>query len=328
MEVTRKALLSIAMTLLVWPRPCNAQIAFGPIIAQQGTKVGTPITLETGPDDGFIACAEAVLADDYRNSNTTEAITNLSKKTNRNEIAFITGHGLPGLICTGNGMSCTGDVKLNLGLANESSWQSLAQTLRGRFSEITLLGCNVGTDQTGADFVSAVAQITQMPVRAPNSFVWCGNGKILFDQGGNWLTARPGVKLQPVEPNILTVQMKEGSAYKLKVNGAFVDIPESQISVANFQSQTLGGGQEFRSFVAGNSLQLMRQINFDAPFEINAVPAAIVTARFDLIVTRGDSRMTKHFAVLNDRIVGDSDSKGVYYRTSHEFSQRLSLMRR
>jgi hypothetical protein len=325
--LTRKRdVFFLAEALLVLWSAAVAQT--GPPIATQGSVFGKPETLETGPDNGFLECAKAVLAPDYRNNDTPEAHTNLLQQTNQPGTAVISGHGDTGQICTGGGMQCRGSQTTYMALDNEGLWKPMAQSLKGKFKQLTLLGCDVAADTSGADFISAVARDTGLTVRAPTAFVWCGNNEIVFETGGQWLEATPDKPANPIHPSLLLAQMKEGASYKLKVNGEFMSIPENEISITDFQSETLGEHREFRSFAAGNSLGLIRLIDFSSPFEVKGSPAAIVTAKFQLVINHGEQKIKKRFVVYNDRIVGDVEAPEVFYHTNHELSQRLMMMRK
>jgi hypothetical protein len=82
----------------------------------------------------------------------------------------IIGHGCPGNISVGNGMSGTGSNK-EISLDNEAVWGPQIDRLACKFcddDDVFLRGCNVGADQAGAQLLLRIARrLRCATVRAP-----------------------------------------------------------------------------------------------------------------------------------------------------------------
>jgi hypothetical protein len=93
-----------------------------------------------------------------------------------------------------------------LGNINSDFWQQFVQKSESKFESITLLGCDVGQDDEGASLLFQVAKTVQMPVRAPDSHIYCGPDGFTFDEGGDWVVATPTRRPSPHKGRNYTVQ--------------------------------------------------------------------------------------------------------------------------
>lgn len=290
-----------------------------------GPPWGSPMTMETGADNGFLPCAAGVLAPDFRNSNTTEAFNNLASKPNAGATAVLTGHGNSGLICTGNGDKC-GAAGTIMGYWNETAWGAPSDKISGSFYIFRLLGCDVGADQVGADFLFLMAKHVQRPVTAPTYLVWCGNGKVWLDPKAKWQTATPTMKPVPIPKP--TFAFAASTQMKFNVGGRMVTVPASVVHISGFRYSVPTVPGEFRSADDRMNADVKSLVNFSAPFQPGGVPAAIITAEFTLEFTTGEKKISKRFAVYNDEVAQDTTSADTFYEISSRLSERLRLLRR
>ena len=93
---------ALSITIQAQVKPDAAKVALS-----AGSSWGTPLTLETGTDQGAIACAASTLQPNLRNGNTDQAFQNLSTQPNSGSVAVIMGQGNSGTICTGDGVTAT-----------------------------------------------------------------------------------------------------------------------------------------------------------------------------------------------------------------------------
>src|SRR6266571_1409800 len=195
-------------------------------------QFGTPLTMSTGSDNGFLACAAAVLAPNFRNDNTSQAFDNLAGAQSPSTQAVISGHGNSGLICTGNGDHCgaAGTIVANW---NQAQWQASAAKIVGKFGALRLLGCDVGADQEGADLLYQMATVTKMPVDGPTYLVWCGGGNVWTDPKSKWQRATPTNKPAPIpKPTFATGR---ATTLKFKIDGKMVSVPRKSVRVTRLQ---------------------------------------------------------------------------------------------
>jgi hypothetical protein len=293
----------------------------------QAKTFGQPLTLESGPDDGFLACAAPVLRPNFVNKDTDEAFRNLGLKANASSVGVVTGHGHAGLLCTGGGNQCN-TAGTMMGLFNRPAWEQAAAKLLNQFSAVLLLGCSVGAGQEGADFLFEVAKVINMPVAAPTHWVWCEPGKISLDKDAHWQQATPQNKPKVIPRPAAKPDPPGKKAYGLSIEGKPVQVAASAVKVTDFKAMLFTGGlMVLRPAPAGTASQMLQFIDFENPLINPGVPAAMVTATIDLDVRINDRLTRKTFKVYNDELVQDSAQRGVYYNTTASFARLLLQLR-
>src|SRR5438270_4872481 len=257
--------------------------AGGPVLAAadkpkaaSGPPWGKPMTLETGPDNGFLQCAAPVLGPDFRNGNTAQALGNLHGAPNPSATAVLSGHGNSGLICTGNGDHCgaTGTI---MGYWNERDWRASVETISGQFYILRLLGCDVGADQEGAEFLFELAKVVQRPVVAPTFIVWCGHGQVWLDPKVQCQQATPTMKPKPIPKPTVTIQRAD--KLKFFISGKQVSIQASKVRATALQISKQQSSSDLLSIDSASAAEIISFIDFSHPFRPGGVPAAIVTAK-------------------------------------------------
>jgi len=285
---------------------------------------GSPMTLETGADNGFLQCVSEVLRPDYRHSATPEAFENLLRQPDSSAIAVIAGHGEPGLICTGTGDSCNENTDVDS--SNENNWKGSARSLQGKFRNLLLLGCNIGAEQKGADLLYMMAQDTQMRVVASTGLIWCdrATSSVYPQSGARWQSAGPASKPSPLPRPVYTIAAAKANAiWSFKVSGEFRSVSPDAITVTAFQFIGTGRRGEFRDLDRTRALSLLRLIDLAHPFVTSAIPGGVITAKFAIEFAVGGRTVEKHFVIYNDEIVNDLDDRQVFYRTDTRLSERL-----
>jgi hypothetical protein len=286
---------------------------------------GKPSGVETGPEavpqnQGFLQCATTILNPDFRHDNTADASQKLSLRPDPNSEAVIVGHGAPGVQCTGNGDSCTGDSSTMIAAFNLSDWQNLIGKLQGDFQSLTLLGCDVGQGTDGADLLYDIAKATQRPVRAPNSIIYCTPTGFTFASGGTWVQATPTAKPSPSYAPRYRVQPTK--TYKFKVQGTLTPLPTGSIKVLDFKHKTYRQ-REFQTLNNSDPSTLLNLIDFSKPFETNGRPGAIVTGRLRLQLIVGGKPMEREFVLYNDELLEDLTDQNIFYHVDSGFSQYI-----
>jgi hypothetical protein len=286
---------------------------------------GKPSGVETGPEvvpqnQGFLQCATNVLNPDFRHDNTADASQKLSLRPDPNSEAVIVGHGAPGVQCTGNGDSCTGDNSTMIAAFNVSDWQKLIAKLQGDFQSLTLLGCDVGQGTDGADLLYDIAKAAQRPVRAPNSIIYCTPTGFTFAAGGTWVQATPTAKPSPSYAPGYRVQPTK--TYKFKVHGGLTSLPAGSIKVLDFKHRTYRQ-REFQTLRSSDPSALLSLIDFGKPFETTGRPGAIVTGRLRLELTLGSKPVEREFVLYNDELLEDLTNLDVFYHVDSGLSQYI-----
>jgi hypothetical protein len=191
-----------------------------------GPPWGSPMTMETGSDNGFLQCAASALGPNFRNGNTDQAFQSLSTQPNAANVAVIVGHGNSGLICTGDGDHCGSTATTIIETYTQATWKPSAAKIAGRFYMLRLLGCDTGADQSGADLLFELAKVIERPVIAPTYLVWCGSGKVWLDPKARWQQATPTMKPNPIPKPTFT--LAASSRYKFKLDDKTTSVPPSQ----------------------------------------------------------------------------------------------------
>src|ERR1043165_6407042 len=209
-------LLPVVMIFLAMPLPPRELVA--PVTAT------TPLTLETGPDNGFLPCAEHVLNPLLRNQTTDVAFTNLDSVASTAPESVMIGHGDTGSLCTGDGNQCGATAGTIMGDFNETRpgdrWDMAAGAERDKFASLVMYSCDTGANNEGADFLFALAKRINRRACAPTYLVWCGDGKIFLDERAKWQCAKPSGRPRKIDKP--TTGFPVPSVYKIKNGSAIV----------------------------------------------------------------------------------------------------------
>jgi len=283
---------------------------------------GFTATVEYDESDGFLNCKE--LVDLPRHNSNTSAFQNLSDHPNPASEAFIVGHGTTAGICTGDGAFCdTTETSLNLN--DGSIWKPSASNLVGKFSKLTIFGCSVGRYPEGADFVAAMAEATQMTVRAPTGNVWCVENHLSLGSDVDWIEAKPGQKPEHKDGPIYTVP--EGLLYKLSIKGELTGVQPQEVHVTKFHYSSLPPIPGANAS-ASAAQDLGRLIDFTNPIVLKGILLAAVTGRIELSVSLpGDTRVQKVYLLYADSMVQDQDREDLFYRVDSRLRPALQQLR-
>src|SRR5581483_2782849 len=296
------------------------------LISGTSSEWGSPLTLETGREifGDALVCMESVLKPDFRHGYNETAFQNLAKQPNQNSIAVIAGHGKPGAICTGEGDHCNSFTTV-MSKFTQPHWATSAQGVRHQFKALRLLGCDIGADQIGADFLFEMAKELNIPVTAPTYLVWCGSGKVYLDPLAKWLIATPDHKPDPIASPTVSIQ---GSRFlQLRTNGKMTLFTSGNFRVIAFQYSLEKLESNFRSLNLTTAEELVRFVDFEHPIESDAVPLAVATGYFTLQLRADGENRNRHFKLYNDELVQDLDTKGVYYRVDSRLKEHLASAR-
>jgi hypothetical protein len=314
-----------------------AQQAHISAIANLAGSSGTqrPKSVETGAEtykknQGFLTCAVSVLSPEFRHDNTDMLFGQAATMPDTANIFLSVGHGGPGLQCTGMGDGCPGHNDLELGYWNKTTWQSSALRIRDDFQSMKLLGCEVGKGQNGLTLLHELADTIQMPVRAPDSFVYCDPSKgIYLEDGARWVEVFPKKEQPTVSPPVtlppqITVAPAPPGQYKFNINGEMTNIPAADVQIVDFEYRGYRNS-EFRALPNSSFRLLKEQIDFAHPLIRKGIPAAIVTGRFHIQYTISGKKDVREFALLNDRLAADNVETDVYYRASDKLEQAIEV---
>jgi len=292
-----------------------------------------PKSVETGAEtykknQGFLACASSVLSPEFRHDNTDMLFRQAATMPNTANTTLSVGHGGPGLQCTGMGDSCPGHLDLELGYWNQTTWKPSALRIRNDFQSMTLLGCEVGKDQNGLTLLHELADTIQMPIRAPDSFVYCDPSKgIYLEDGGRWVEVSPKEEqptlLSPVRlPPQITVTPAPPGQYKFNVNGEMTNVPATDVEIIDFVYRGYRD-TEFRALPSNSFRSLKELIDFAHPLIRKGIPAAIVTGIFHVQYTINGKKDMRDFALLNNELAADNVETDVYYLASDKLRQTI-----
>jgi len=287
---------------------------------------GSPLTLETGREifGDALVCMDSVLKADFRHDYNETAFQNLAKQPNQTNIAVIAGHGKPGEICTGEGDHCN-SFSTVMSKFTKPNWATSAQGVRHQFKALRLLGCDIGADQIGADFLFEVAKEVNIPVAAPTYLVWCGGGKVYLDPLAKWQIATPDHKPDPIYSPKFSIQ--ESKLFLLRTNGKMTPITSGNFRVIAFHYSPEKLESNLRSLDLATAEELVRLVDFEHPIEFDAVPLAVATGYFTLELQVDGEKRARHFKLYNDELVQDLDNKRVYYRVDSALREHLASAR-
>jgi hypothetical protein len=282
-------------------------------------------TISAGPDKppSYLTCAAPFFGNPPVNNTTYQVSANLLGCAGANTRSMlVVGHGAPGLMKSGNGDSSSGASTLDqiIALYTRPKWITYISQLKGRCSELSLIGCDVGANDTGADLLVNIANAVNCPVNAPTYLVWCGGGNVYLDAKARWQRATPGNRPTPIPiPTVALTDMKE-----LFIGRAGMErIPLDAIQSLVVDKLSLTGEKRSRTFTGDEAISIVQTIAFDQPIEIQARPAAIVTGELTVVVDTSGGKRTLSFTIYNDRLFESNEHQGIFYESSSAFGQAV-----
>jgi hypothetical protein len=278
---------------------------------------GRPVSIEMGTElfplhQGFLQCSVDELQPEFRHGHTSELFDNLDRLPASGDRAVSVGHGGAGLQCTGLGDHCNADDTIVMGNFNPNFWEPLAGKIKGKYRGMTLLGCEIGQGNEGAEFLYQMAQTIQAPVRAPDSLIFCVSDGIYFDTGGKWVEATP--KSKPAPHFAKTYEVPETETFRFQIDRNVLSFKPTDVESLEFQHRGYRQ-KEFQTIPLAAS-ELLRMVGFSAPFETPGRPAAIVTGTFRLRLKLGAKTVDKNLVLYNDVLVEDLEQQDVFYRVN------------
>jgi hypothetical protein len=330
--------LSIALFLLLGgcssthvnaPAPPAAALALVPASAPAAAPASGPliprgvaVTVEEDkPDETDSTLSCAALQGLANHGDTKTAFQNLNSASQTR--AYIVGYGSDGSLCTGDGNDCQ-VVNTTMTPFDADDWAGFANSIQGKFSRLTVLGCNVGRGDQGAAFVTRLAEETKTRVRAPTALVWCQDDTLGLDPDNQWVEARPG---KPARARTLRQTVPTLENYNLFLDGQWKKVPVNSVQIVKFSYSGFApykGGvvepDEARSFLP--------LVDWGHPFNKHARPLAAVTGRIQLSVTvEGSHPVAKTLILYADSLVVDPEAKDFYYRTDSRLHEKLQKLR-
>ena len=277
-------------------------------------------SISTGPDKGFLACAGGHLGNPPANDTNSQVPSNLLRciGTAAKRSLMLIGHGNVGFIKTGHGDN-GGTSDQFLGNFNIPQWLMYLSQLRGKCTEMTLLACDTGAGNEGADLLLAIANAVQCPVHASTYLVWCGGAKgIYLDPKSQWQTATPGHRPNPIpKPALMIRDMK---ALRLSISDTSKTFTESDITGMGLTRINIKGESSAAQLSAEEAKGLAQLIAFDEPLVVDARPAAVVTGRITLEI----GAETHNFIVYNSSLLESESDPGTFYETTGSFGQAFA----
>lgn len=305
------------------------------VIASSSTNA--IMTASSGPDNNANNCMASKYPGALRHGSTQEAISNLvgtlgllsqADMTAGKRLPWIAGHGGPGFLTTGAGQNGNQTGLNTMGTWNELDWGPEFDRLRDRnYPILSILSCDTGAGDDGADLLLAIANRTGKPVRARTGLTSCGDA-ITFENGSVWQVANPGQRPNPIPEPALLFDLSV-NIMKLQVSDTFEEVPlesVSKISITRQYRFLRESLSESSVDIDGKDSQsLLRLVNFSEPFSLGGMPSAMVTAKIDIFLD-GKEDSLRHFDVYNNRLLHDLDYPNVFYKAAPGFSTALKLI--
>lgn len=279
-------------------------------------------TISTGPDNGFLACAAGQLGNPPANNTNNQVPGNLLRCIGgaARRSVMIVGHGNVGFVKTGNGDG-GGTQDQYMGNWNIPQWINYISQLRGKCSDLTILACDTGAGNEGADLLVAIANAVQCPVHASTYLVWCGGGRgIYLDPKSQWQTATPGHRPNPIpKPTFTITDMKTFTFTTSVTSRTFTDVDITGMVLTRIN---IRGEQHVTRLSSDEAKGLAQLIAFHEPLIVDARPAAMVTGEL-LLEIGGEEHK---FIIYNDSLLEDAAKRGTFYETVGSFSQAFSRL--
>lgn len=270
---------------------------------------------------------------------TEQAISNLLAGMSTNSVnpqssgnnRTIIGHGNDGFIVTGGGQNpdtSNPNSYLGLRLGNPSFWAPIVSRLQGAYLEtLCLLGCHVGTGDDGADLLYAIAQATNHNVAGPTGFVYCGPG-VWFEKGAVWQVATPTNRPTPIAAPSAHFNMDQELFTVIEPSGE-QRIPLDRVTSVTYHRTVFQGRDSGSTLSREEAQNLLRSIDFAAPFTPGGSPLAMITGILTVTyVDDANNEKAREFRVYNDRLLEDPASPSTFYRAGPAFKQSVEKLGR
>jgi hypothetical protein len=231
---------------------------------------------------------------------------------------MIIGHGNVGFIKTGHGDN-GGTADQYMGYWNIPQWIGYISQLRGKCSEMTLLSCDTGAENDGADLLIAIANAVQCAVHASTYLVWCGGSRgIYLDPKSQWQTATPGHRPTPIPKPALLI--RDMNKLILMTNDKSRTFSEADITGMTLIRINIRGDRNSTKLTSDEAKGLARLIAFDEPIVVDARPAAVVTG--ELILEIGGEE--HKFIIYNGTLLESFSRPTTFYETTGTFSKAFA----
>jgi hypothetical protein len=287
-------------------------------------SLGGGVSIDTAPlqyDNGYLACARTGWPNPPGDGNYIQAANNLASYPASTQLVLV-GHGSEGLISTGDGMqlhSPQGYISVN----NYASWANYFNTVAGHGVILTLCGCDCAGGTPGAQFLSELANLLNMPVRGRTGLVYlsCPGCYISYEDGSQWLIAYPGSTPQPVGLPNVTMSAVEGEIVWFASTGA--------LSLGNVTSVRLTEpGRGTKTLPLDRGVRLLSLANLDQRFTTNGRPGALLTAILTVVgKDNGGKDFEEELLVLNDRLIEFKNNPSVFVSCSPAFTADLRSLK-
>lgn len=295
-------------------------------IEMSAAIIGDCVTISNAPaqcDNGALACMRQGWPDPAANGNTDQAVANIvacrAAHPERQRLV-IDGHGTDGLIETGLGQGqCGWDQTKFIYLYNQVVWEPFFQRLTGiSYLFLTLLACDTGAEEDGANLLYKIATLTNKPVRARTGLVSCGNGVISFQPGSTWQIANPGVVPPVIHKPAQMFMLEKGAPIRMKMPEGEIALDERAVTLVEVTGP--GKASTPMKLDRAEGFALLSQVEFAHPQIVKGELLAMLTAIIRVRFTYKDQEQTREFNVYNDRVLQDRSARSQYYLASPSFS--------
>jgi hypothetical protein len=290
----------------------------------QVVELSAPLSIDGGADDNdFLEKMRAHFGTTTPLHQSVErAFANISAG---GQVTLIS-HGLAGLISAGQGdRFVPGDPKKFIAFDNGNVWEPLVQALRGRITRLDLFACNTAAGKRGAQLLNRLANLLEVPVRAPDGLVGATentNAPYLV-AGTNLLEAtreRPlperdtdlAESLQP----LFTPFAADQSAMALREGDGVAAVRNDEVLTTRLRFRRIADREEVWSntWTGDEARMSLRFVNFSAPLRFPGPLATIVTGRFFVTYLKAGQKVRREFLIHSDTLLEDVYAPGTFYR--------------
>jgi hypothetical protein len=221
----------------------------------------------------------------------------------------IVGHGQIGKIGTGCGAALPGAAEV-IELTNPGNWDGAH-----RMTRVTLLGCNTGAGQEGADLLFTIAQMTGIPVRAPVGLVHIGadcDDFYLDPENPHWQVAKKGEIPEPKSATPFPETFRP-SVVRLVADGAFTPVRIQDLIWVRYYPRE--GSPPVHDWRGSDIVDVIRFVDFERPL-LRGVPAAFITGTVEIAFSIDGHDVHRTFRIYNDQILQDTVFEQIFYRVN------------
>ncbi|MCE0764773.1 hypothetical protein LWC35_17930 [Pseudonocardia kujensis] len=308
------------------------------LVYLQDTAAGSTnscVTIDSDTNDnGYLAGARGAYPGYMSHGKTAEAVDNLlsclaphivgGSSGSTPGLPIIVGHGNIGIFATGGGQNPFTDSNNHLlATFNQSAWQAdIGRLSASPSAMLSLISCDTGAGEDGADLLFEMAKLINYPVRARTGLTYAGNGQITFQAGSTWQTATPQSRPTAIQPPVtpllgdrtLIIRLINDDGSEREVDLGAVDSVEIYLPSQTAPEQ-VGPNARLQGSAARDILSL---VNFAAPARPGGALGAIVTGRLrvNFYEREGGALQSREFVIYNDRVLEDASTPGVLYWAS------------